>query len=157
MLVINLASALSVPIAGALADRLVRRHPAGRVIVQLLGLLVGAGFVVLYGQASTRVTLLASMAAFGICKGFYDSGIFASLYDTIEPRARGTAAGIMNTVGWLGGAIGTYAIGFASEHGRHASKIQNMSEAISFGGVLYILAAVMLIATIIITARQSRV
>ena len=44
------------------------------------------------------------MTAFGVCKGFYDSGIFASLYDSIEPSARGTAAGLMNTVGWGGGA-----------------------------------------------------
>ena len=42
---------------------------------------------------------------FGVCKGFYDSGIFAALYDTIEP-ARGTAAGIMNTVGWGGERLG---------------------------------------------------
>jgi hypothetical protein len=45
-------------------------------------------------------TLLLAMTCFGICKGFYDSGIFASLYDAIEPRARGSAAGLMNTVGW---------------------------------------------------------
>ena len=76
------------------------------------------------------------MVAFGFCKGFYDSGIFASLYDTIEPRARATAAGLMNTIGWAGGAIGTMTIGAVAKYGRHASKAENMSEAIAWGGTL---------------------
>lgn len=51
------------------------------------------------------------MTGFGFCKGLYDSGIFASLFDAIEPRARGTPTGLMNTVGWGGGAVGPVAVG----------------------------------------------
>ena len=40
---IHLASAASVPVAGFLADRLTRRFAGGRMLVQALGLLVGAG------------------------------------------------------------------------------------------------------------------
>jgi hypothetical protein len=72
----------------------------GRILVQAAGLLGGATFVFFVGHTHSRSTLIISMTVFGLCKGFYDSGIFASLYDTIEPRARGTAAGTMNTVGW---------------------------------------------------------
>src|SRR6059036_659715 len=99
-LFIHLASACSVPLAGWLADRLSRNFAGGRMLVQGLGLTFGAAFVFLVGKTSSSTTLLVAMALFGLCKGFYDSGIFASLFDTIEPRARGTAAGIMNTVGW---------------------------------------------------------
>ena len=53
--------------------------------------------------------------------GGANSGIFASVYDTIEPRARGTAAGIMNTVGWGGGALGPLFVGLAAKYGRSLS------------------------------------
>ena len=86
-LFIHLASAVSVPLAGALADRLARGLAGGRILVQALGLLVGAGFVMLVGRTESTRVLLAAMAAFGFCKGFYDSGIFASLYDAVGPRA----------------------------------------------------------------------
>jgi MFS family permease len=142
---IHLSSAAAVPLAGWLADRLVCRMAGGRILVQAVGLFIGAGFVVLVGQADNRTTLLAAMAAFGACKGFYDSGIFASLYDAIEPRARATAAGIMNTVGWAGGAMGPLSIGWAATHGRHTSDVENMSEAIAWGGALYLIGAVLLL------------
>src|SRR5204863_1980233 len=67
---IHLASAVSVPIAGLLADRLAQRFAGGRMLVQGLGLLVGAVFVFIVGQTRNADTLLAAMAAFGACKGF---------------------------------------------------------------------------------------
>ena len=93
------------------------------------------------------------MTLFGFCKGFYDSGIFASLYDSLEPRARGTAVGIMNTIGWGGGAFGPWFVGWIADHGRKPTKIENMSEAISWGGMIYILAAALLL--IVIFCRQK--
>ena len=151
---IQLASAASVPLAGYLADSLARRFAGGRVMIQTFGLLVGAGFVVMVGLASNMTTLILGMVAFGFCKGFYDSGIFASLYDTIEPRARATSAGLMNTVGWAGGAIGSTAIGAAAMYGRHASQAENMSEAIAWGGVVYLVGAALLVAVIVLARRD---
>jgi MFS family permease len=97
------------------------------------------------------------MVVFGFCKGFYDSGIFASLYDAIEPRARGTAAGIMNTVGWGGGAFGPWFVGWLAEHGARPTKIENMSNAIAFGGVIYLGGAALLITAIFLLGKTSAV
>ena len=152
---IHLASALTVPFAGWLADRMSRRFRAGRMLVQGAGLVGGATFVFLVGSTTSTVTLLMAMTCFGVCKGFYDSGIFASLYDVIEPRARGTAAGIMNTIGWGGGALGPLAVGYATKYGRHASAVENMSEAIAFGAVIYIIGAVLLFTAAFIHFRRS--
>jgi MFS family permease len=151
---IHLASALTVPLAGWLADRLSRRLAAGRMVVQCAGLTAGALFVYLVGSTTSTTTLLLSMTFFGVCKGFYDSGIFAALYDTIEPRARGTAAGLMNTIGWTGGALGPVAVGFATKYGRHAKLIDNMSEAIAFGAIVYVAGAILLLLAALIFARQ---
>lgn len=151
---INLASALSVPIAGLLADKWSRRFPGGRMSVQLAGLLVGAVFVFFVGKTASIGVLLIAMTCFGVCKGFYDSGIFASLYDTIESRARGTAAGLMNTVGWGGGALGPIFVGYVSRYKRQGTQIENMSDAIAFGGVIYLAAAILVVFAMLCFARQ---
>lgn len=156
-LYIHLASAVAVPLAGWLADRLTRRFPAGRMAVQVAGLAVGALFVVLVATTTRTRTLLAAMVVFGFCKGFYDSGIFASLYDTIEPRARGTAAGIMNTVGWGGGALGPLFVGLATNWGGKATDWENMSDAIAWCGAVYGVAAVLIVAAMVVFMRQRRV
>ncbi len=153
---IHLASAVSVPLAGVLADRLARRFTGGRMLVQTAGLLVGAGFVFLVGHTRSTTTLLLAMAAFGFCKGFYDSGIFASLYDTIEPRARGTAAGLINTVGWGAGALGPLFVGLASKYGHRPTRVENMSDAIAFGGLIYLIAAGLIIAAIRAFGRNKQ-
>lgn len=154
---IFLASAISVPLAGTLADLCARRWLGGRILPQAIGLLAGAAFVSAVGRTTDRTSLLASMAAFGACKGMYDAGIFASLYDVVPPQSRGTAAGIMNTVGWGGGALGPYLTGWYSEHGPHSSKIENMSEFISWCGLIYLIGGgLLLIASVFLAPRDVR-
>src|SRR5439155_24164912 len=124
------------------------------MMVQGLDLTFGAAFVVHVGKTSSSTTLLVAMSLFGFCKGFYDSGIFASLFDTIEPRARGTAAGIMNTVGWGGGALGRLFVGLASQYGSKPTEVENMSEAIALCGAVYLVAAALVVTAICYTGRR---
>jgi MFS family permease len=154
---IHSASLLAVPVAGWLADRWSRRFAGGRILVQAAGLLGGATFVFLVGNTRSQTTLIVAMTIFGLCKGFYDSGIFASLYDRIEPRARGTAAGIMNTVGWGGGAFGPWLVGRIAERGSKPTKVENMSDAIAWGGGLYLLGAALLAGAVFCANRDAKV
>lgn len=155
-LYIHLASAFSSPTGGWLADRFARRHPGGRILVQASGLLVGACFVVLVGTTDRVGVLLAGMTLFGICKGLYDSNIWASLYDVIEPRARGTATGLGNTVGWAGGALGPVFVGLFTKYGHHATAIANMSAAIAWGGAIYLVCGVALVAGALLLAPRDK-
>ncbi len=175
-LFIHLASALAVPVAGMVADRLARRSPAGRVLVQATGLLVGSVFVALVGLCSTTGVLIAAMTAFGVCKGCYDSGIFASLFDQVEPRARASAAGLMNTIGWGGGALGPVFVGWATRAAAldaamvadaagataavadaavKAAKVEAMSRAIAAGGLVYLVCAGLLFAVILLSRKSA--
>ncbi|MDB6169430.1 MAG: major facilitator superfamily 1 [Verrucomicrobia bacterium] len=142
---IHLASAVSAPLGGLLADLARVRFAGGRMFVQATGLLLAAPFVGLVGLTGDVGTLLVSMTIFGLGKGLYDANIFASLYDVIEPRARATAAGIMNAVGWGAGALGPLAVGFATKYGRHPVAVENMSEAIAFGAIIYVASAALLL------------
>jgi MFS family permease len=89
------------------------------------------------------------MVFFGLCKGLYDSNIFAALFDHIPPEARATAAGLMNTVGWSGGALGPLAIGFMSKYGPYATEMQNMSHGIAWCGAIYVLGGILLIVAVL--------
>ncbi len=153
---IHLASALSVPVAGWLADKLSRRFAGGRMLVQASGLLIGAAFVAMVGRTTDKTTLILAMTIFGCCKGFYDSGIFASVYDLVEPRARGTAAGLMNTVGWGGGALGPLFVGLVAKYGRQPTEVANMSEAIAWCGAFYVAAATLIGLAIFLQHRSTR-
>jgi MFS family permease len=153
---IHLASACSVPVGGWLADRLGRRMSGGRMVVQAAGLLIGSVFVFLIGATRQVSTLLTAMTLFGLCKGLYDSNIFAALYDHIRPEARATAAGLMNTVGWGGGALGPLAVGWMAKHGHFGTEIENMSHAIAWCGGIYLVGAVLLIAGVTAMNSPSR-
>jgi MFS family permease len=145
---IHLASACAVPLAGIAADRLARKFRGGRMLVLAAGLLAGSFFVFWVGAASHVRTLIIAMTAFGICKGFYDSNIFAAIYDVVDPSVRASAAGIMNTVGWAGGALGPIAVAWFAQHGGGRTEMENMSHAISFGAVVYIASGLLLILAI---------
>jgi len=102
-LFVQLASMAGAPAGGWLADALRRKWPGGRVLVQAIGVFGGAPFVVLCGLTGSVAWLIVGLSCWGFFKGLHDANIFASLFDVIPPAARGSAAGFMNMIGWLGG------------------------------------------------------
>ena len=100
---VQLASMLGAVCGGWLADLWRAKRRGGRMLVQALGVFGGAPFVVLCGMTRSLAWLIVALTVWGFFKGLYDANIFASVFDVIRPEARGSAAGLMNTVGWLGG------------------------------------------------------
>jgi len=154
---IHLASAFAVPLAGMLADKLAQRFVGGRILVQAGGLLLGAAFVFVVGSTTSVALLLCSMVIFGICKGCYDTGIFASLYDVVPPRSRATAAGMMNTVGWGLGSFGPLLTGWYTDHGPYGSKVENMSHFIAYSASAYVIGGVLLLVGALFLVRRDHV
>ncbi len=138
---IQLASAAGSPFGGMLADVLARKFPAGRILTQMIGLTLGAPFIFITGTTLSVPALVISMTCFGFFKGMYDANIFASIYDVIHPRARGTAAGVMNSIGWMGGALSPLIIGMIVTRAGPSQEVAAMSRAVATGGVVYVVAA----------------
>jgi MFS family permease len=135
----QLASMCGAFLGGWLADGLRQRMSSGRVLVQAVGVLAGAPFVFLCGQTQSVVWLAAGLAAWGLFKGIYDANIFASVFDVIPVEARGTVAGCMNMVGWLGGGVtGPLAIGLIATY-------YGLGPAISSAALVYIAAGIALL------------
>jgi len=138
---LQIASVLGVLTGGLLADRMVRRRQAGRMMTQAIGLLCGVPFILMTGLTTTVVTVVAAMAGFGFFKGLYDANIWASLYDVVPPANRATALGVMNSIGWLGAGAATIAIGVMSER-------FGLSRSIAATSVIYLVVGLGLLAGI---------
>ena len=134
---VQLASMLAAPLGGWWADVLRRKSPGGRMMVQATGLLCGAPFVALCGWTRSITWLIVALAAWGFFKGLYDANIFASLFDVVPPEARGTAAGFMNMVGWLGGGAAPLVVGLVA-------RAWSLGLAISMAAAVYVVGAVLL-------------
>ncbi len=147
-LFVQMASMLGSPLGGWLADTLRRTRAGGRMMVQAGAVLAGAPFVLLCGTTHSVALLIVALIGWGLCKGFYDANIFASVYDVVRPEARGTAAGFMNMVGWLGGGTAPVVIGFL------ARRI-GLSAAIASAALVYVLAAVVLTTGILLFVRRD--
>jgi MFS family permease len=125
-------------LGGLMADRLRTRTRGGRMYVQALGALCGAPFVFLCGSTVNLPVLQVGLICLGLCKGVYDSNIWASLYDVVPPSRRSTAVGIMNMIGWIGGSILAFLVGLAVDQGT------TMSVAIASTASIYLLVALVL-------------
>lgn len=131
---LQVASVLGVVSGGAMADGLVRRRKdqkCSRMLVQSLGLVCGAPFLFLSGWTASVTIVLAAMIGYGFFKGVYDSNLWAALYDVVPIERRGASVGVMNSLGWLGGAAAQMSIGFASERFR-------MSTCLSATAAIYL-------------------
>jgi MFS family permease len=131
---LQMASVAGVICGGALADELARRGKGAegaRMRVQALGLFGGVPFLLASGWTSAVALVLGAMIGFGFFKGVYDSNLWAALYDLIPIERRGVAMGVMNSLGWLGGAAAQLAIGAASDR-------LGMGVCLSFTAVIYL-------------------
>jgi MFS family permease len=136
-----LASLVGALCGGVLADWAARHRKGGRIGVQSLGLILGAPFVFLAGRAGSVSMLVAWLAAAGLCKGIYDANIFASLFDVVRPEDRGTAAGLMNSVGWTGGFVAPVAVGLGSRNFGLSVAIASTATVYLVVGILAMVAA----------------
>jgi MFS family permease len=140
---VQVASMLGAPLGGVLADWWRRRTPRGRLAVQMLGVFGGAPFVVLCGLTQSIVWLIVALTMWGLFKGLYDANIFASVFDVVQPEARGTAAGFMNTIGWLaGGGTAPLVIGIIAER-------SGLGTAIALASLVYVAAGLLLLVGIL--------
>lgn len=136
---LQLSSVVGVLCGGLLADLLIRRLASGRMLTQALGLFLGIPFLFLTGWAASVPFVILGMIGFGYCKGIYDANIFASLYDVVPPQQRGIAAGLLNSLGWLGG-------GFAPVIIALSFKRYGMGPSISATAIVYLLSALLVLA-----------
>jgi MFS family permease len=149
-LYVQLASMVGSVSGGWLADRMSKLTPKGRILVQATGVFGGAPFVAICGLTRSTVWLVIALTAWGFFKGLYDANIFASVFDVIRPEARGTAAGFMNSAGWLGGGGAPVIVGLIAVR-------YNLGVGIALASFVYIAAGILLIAAAVFFVGRDSV
>jgi len=102
---------LGVLSGGKLADHFARVNPRNRLVIQALGLLLGAPFIYWISMSQSQTMTYAALFGFGIFRGWYDSNIVASLYEVVAPTIRSSAYGLMLACAFLIGASAPYLLG----------------------------------------------
>lgn len=145
---VQLASIAGSLAGGWLADCLRTRTPRGRILIQATGVLCGAPFVAWCGMTQSVTSLIMALTAWGFCKGMYDANIFASMFDVVRPEARGTAAGFINSMGWIGGGWAPIAVGYIA-------RDRGLSAGITAASTVYILAFVLLMIAVVFFVKKD--
>lgn len=129
---------LGVLAGGWLSDRWAIRWTLGRPLVQVAGLFLGAPFIYALGASNQPAAVYAALGLFGLFRGFYDSNLFASLYEVVRPESRATATGMMLCAAFVGGGTGPLVIGFLSRR-------FPLGQAMSLTSGLYVLAGLFIL------------
>jgi len=135
----NVAALLGVLVAGRLSDVWAARRRTFRLEVQCLGLVLGAPCIWLMAQADRPWLCYVGLAGFGLCRGVYDSNLFATLFDVIEPRYRSSAVGTMLAAAFAASGLAPVTLGYAK------SWI-GLADAIAWLSAAFLAAAVVLLA-----------
>ncbi|MEI8291624.1 MAG: MFS transporter [Verrucomicrobiota bacterium] len=131
---------LGVLLGSRLADHWAARRPTIRMEMNFLGLLLGAPFIYWLGHANTATNCYWALGLFGLFRGFYDSNLFASLYDVVEPRLRASATGLMLAFAFVSGSSAPTILGSVKSHAGLGTGISYLSVAYLFGAACIIVA-----------------
>jgi len=107
----HIGAFLGVMFGSRLSDRLAKKDPKKRLVIQSVALFGGAPFIFLMGFTDNQVITFGALALFGFMRGVYDSNIFASLYEVVNPAIRSSATGFMLMFAFLMGAFAPLILG----------------------------------------------
>lgn len=107
----HLGAFLGVLSGARISDHFAKTNPRSRLVVQALGLMLGAPFIYWISMSQTQTMTYVALFLFGIFRGWYDSNIVASLYEVVSPKIRSSAYGLMLACAFLIGASAPYLLG----------------------------------------------
>jgi MFS family permease len=107
MIVAILVLAAGYPLAGALGDRLFRRTTRGRLIVSIVGVILGTVLfcITMNIPATAKTTFLVMLAASALFTPFASPNVISTVFDVTLPEVRSTSVAIQNFVESVGAAL----------------------------------------------------
>jgi MFS family permease len=135
------AAMAGVVVGGHLSDRLAAARPGRRLDLQAAALWLGAPFLFLLGAEVAPALVYFALAGFGLFRGIYDAGIYASLFEVIEPRFHSSAAGLVIAFAFLIGAVAPLALGAAKQYLGLSAGLSSLALVYAGGGSSILLAS----------------
>jgi hypothetical protein len=131
---------ISILAVGRLSDLWSRTRRHARIEAQAVGLLCGAPFIYMMGQGQTLVACFVGMGIFGFFRGVYESNLYATLFEVIEPRLRSSAVGVMISFAFIVGALAPLILGALKGRLGLGAGLAGLSVVYVFGGIMLALA-----------------
>lgn len=126
---------LGVLIGGRLSDHFAPRRPAIRLEMSGLGLLLGVPFIACLGFADTMTGVTIAMAGFGLCRGFFDSNLFAIPFEVVRGRYISSATGLMICCAFFIGSTSPMILGYMKQQVNLGLGISALALMYFLGGV----------------------
>ena len=136
----HIFAALGVLLGGKISDMLAARRPTVRIETEFTGLFLGAPFIFFMGATDSFWLCCAGLAGFGLFRGVYDSNLYATLFDVIEPRYRSSAVGIMLCFVFFVSAFAPVVLGWAKTTIGLSTALSALSLSYVIGGAILLAA-----------------
>jgi len=131
---------VGVLLGGRISDMLATRRRSVRIETEFTGLLFGAPFIFLMGVTNNFWICCLGLAGFGLFRGVYDSNLYATLFDVIEPRYRSSAVGLMLSFVFFVSAFAPVALGWAKTTIGLSTAMSALSISYVVGGLVLLAA-----------------
>lgn len=105
------AAFVGVLIAGWLSDKLAAKNQKSRMILQAIGLVLGAAPLFVIGGSKVIWVLYLCFAAWGFFRAFFDANTYAVLYDVTPSHLHASCSSAMITTGFAVGAFAPVILG----------------------------------------------
>lgn len=125
-------------IAGKYSDKFAQKKPRTRLLMQGMGLLFAAPFIVLMGNSNVLYTIYIGFAGFGFGRAFFDANTYAVLYDVIPVKYQSSVSGIMLMIGFSVGAMAPLILGYLK-------PIVGLSFGISMLAIIWVFCGILLL------------
>lgn len=96
---------------GAVTDRVISRWPRARLISMGIALIWFAPFLFVCAITESQAVMYLALAAFGLCRGIYDAGLYAAIFDHVENRLRASVSGIIVAVSYVVASLSPLVMG----------------------------------------------
>jgi sugar phosphate permease len=145
-----LGAFLGVLSGAKIADHYSKSTPQSRLIIQSLGLLIGAPFIYWMSMTNNLTLAYVALFVFGFFRGWYDSNIVASLYEIVPMKLRSTSYGLMLACAFLIGASSPYLLGYIK-------PTLGLSAGLASLSIVYVIGGLLIASAVVFTFKKDKV
>ena len=134
-----LAAFAGVLLAGTLSDKFAVRDRKVRMVIQGVGLILGAAFLFFVGSNMALWLIYLCFAGWGFFRAFFDANIYTVLYDVTPSRLHASCSSALITTGFAVGALAPVILGAMKD------SMGNLSATFPVLGAVWVVCGILML------------